>query len=47
MAALIRQANKRRQNGQETKDIKQRTHGEKEGEKRENNNTFWKEIGGK
>ena len=29
------------------KDKKERTHGEKEGEKRENNNTFGKERGGK
>ena len=36
MAALIRQAKKRVRNGQyETKDKKERTHGEKEGEKRE------------
>ena len=48
MAALIRQANKRVQNGQWTKDKKERMHGEKEGEMRENNNyTFWKERGGK
>ena len=33
MAALIRQANKRVRNGQLTKDKKERTHGEKEGER--------------
>ena len=32
MAALIRQANKRVRNGRLTKDKKERTHGEKEGE---------------
>ena len=35
MAALIRQANKRVRNSQYAKDKKERTHGEKEGEKRE------------
>ena len=39
MAAIIRQANKRVWNGQLTKDKKERTHGEKGGKKRENNNT--------
>ena len=40
MAALIRQAKKRVRNGQyETKDKKERTHGEKEGEKREKTTT--------
>ena len=43
MAALIRQANKRVRNGQQTKDKKEkkkkRTHGEKEGEKREKTTT--------
>ena len=48
MAAPIRQATKRVRNGQQTKDKKERTHGEKDGEKdRENNNTFWNERGGK
>ena len=39
MAALFRQANKRVRNGLETKDKKDRTHGEKEGEKREKTTT--------
>ena len=39
MAAPIRQATKRVRNGQETKDKKERTHGEKEGEKREKTTT--------
>ena len=39
MAALIRQANKRVRNGQQTKDKKERTHGEKEGGKREKTTT--------
>ena len=43
MAALIRQANKRVRNGQSTKNkIKERTHGEKEGEKRDKTTLFEK-----
>ena len=40
MTALIRQSNKRVRNGQYTKDKKERTHGEKEGEKREKTTTL-------
>ena len=40
MAALIRQANKRVRNGQQTKDKKERMHGEKEAEKREKTTTL-------
>ena len=40
MATLFRQDNKRVRNGQETKDKKERTHGEKEGEKREKTTTL-------
>ena len=39
MAAPIRHANKRVRNGQQTKEKKERTHGEKEGEKREKTTT--------
>ena len=39
MAALIRQANQWVQNGQKAKDKKERTHGEKEGYKREKTTT--------
>ena len=45
MAALIRQANKLVRNGQYIKDKKE--HVVKKKGKRENNNTFWKERGGK
>ena len=40
MAAPIRQATKQVRNGQQTKDKKERTHGEKEGEKREKTTTL-------
>ena len=40
MAALIRQANQWVQNGQKAKDKKERTHGEKEGKKREKTTTL-------
>ena len=40
MAALIRQANKRVRNDQYAKDKKERTHGEKEGEKRDKTATL-------
>ena len=48
MAALIRQANKHVWNGQWTKDKKEKRMVKKKGKERENNNnTFWKERGGK
>ena len=42
MAALIRQANKRVRNGQQTKDKKERTHDEKEGKRERKQQHFLK-----